>query len=728
MGVGLVLVASMTQPGCAGSVSPAKIAPSQHTGMPAKLVSPDEFALATAQALGSNSRDTETKLILAGITQYQLTRAQRLFEAGHTTEAEDVVTGALLLLRHDDELLSATRNQGSPLLAAAHAAAKSGDAGRADALYELASSVLTRESERADVQEHRKAIADWNASTGRATSLEHEGEETRRALSRSIVDPRAEAYLSARDHVVAWMHEALNHSGAEGEPSSEGERELAMEAYRAIRTGAPAMISLNLRQGTPASTISTLEEAGLDRALPPGIRALLKSASEENDPAAWLELFRQLESLREQGTAETELPRYLADGAALWSAIGLYRSSPDSAEHVMPLCMTLVEFGMPEVASVLLSKTANEKTTGDALAWSVSLVLRGLLELSATDQLLAARRSFQEAEPLMKLAERAEYRGPSPARARMLMAALETRHGHVALALPLLEASVALDPNPGVYLRIAQLQSQQGKKERSVASLKKAIELSQKSGDLLLESRAEEELFRAHRASGNLAAAEAALSRALSRVIVLKNLDVSLRETAPVERQFASILGYYGRTHEVRRAYNRALEASRSDAVELEVTLTDMARAALTFGDVQLGRLATQGTLDFGLAPENSIYIALWQQLLEGRTQVMRDGLSRDVLTRAGKAQGWLRALRSFALGEISPAQLNSAAAGIPENAEAEFYTLLSSSKQGELLKKDELLKKVAESSAVDLIEVRIAQDLVASSQVFELPDDVVLP
>jgi tetratricopeptide (TPR) repeat protein len=720
--MGLLMVASGAQMACAGGPSPAAMTPVEHTGMPAMEISPKDFARVTAEVLASASRDQETKLRLAGITQYQLRRAERLFLAGHAEQAEDVVTGALLLLRHDDELLSATRERGVALLFAAHAAARSGDAGRAEALYDLAHKVLPSESDRVDVEQHLQAITEWNVSTGGTSDLEEVGEQARRAISRSIVDPRAESYTQAKNSIVDWMQKALERSDSEEAPASQMERELAMEAYRAIRTGAPAMIALNLRQGIPDSAVSALEEANLERALPPGVRALLNAASQENDSGAWLELFRQLESLRDQGSAETQLPRYLADGAALWAAIGLYRSSPDVVENVMPLSMTLVEFGMPEVASALLSKTTNEKSSGEALSWSVSLVLRGLLELSRSDQLVAARRSFQEAAPLFKLAERSGYRGPSPARAKMLMAALETRHGHVDRALPLLEASIALEENPGVYLRLAQLQRQQGKRDKALKSLKKSIELSQKAGDLLLESRAEETLFRIHRFAGEYPAAEAALGRALSRVLVLRDMEVPLRETAQVERQLAGLLEYYGRKQEVRRAYERALVASRNDLMELEVTLTDMARAALTLGDVRLARLATQSALDFGLPAENSIYIALWQQILEGRSGVARDGLSREVLTRASGASGWLGELRKFALGEIPPSELSSLASGIPERAEADFYALLSDKK------KDRSLKEVAESSAVDLIEVRIAEDLVASSHAFPLPEGVSLP
>lgn len=712
----------VSQVGCAGRQVESLVAPAETTNQSATTVKDEEFPERAAAALKSTARDPKTKLLLAGIVQYQLERADKLFSSGHVAQAEDVVTGALLLLRHDDELLSATRGRGSALLFAATVAARSGDAGRARALYELAQEVTTDDKVLGDIREHLKAITSWNASTAGATALEQAGQGARQALARSVVDPRAERYLDARSQIIDWMQAALRHSSAEVDPSSSEERELALESYRAVRTGAPAMIALNLRQGTPASAISALEDADLERALPPGVRALLSSASEQNDPDAWLELFRQLEGLRTEGPSETQLPRYLADGASLWAAIGLYRASEGGVDNAMPLSMILVEFGMPEVASVILADNCSAETTDEALAWSISLVLRGLLELSSSDQLLAARRSFAEAGPLFQLAQRDGYRGPSPARAYMLMAALETRYGHVPRALPLLESSVSMEQSAGVYLRLAQLQFQQKETKAALSSVKRAVDLAQNSGDLLLESEAEEVQFRFLRSMGELADAEQALERALSRVLVLRNMDVSLQRAAPVERQLASILGYYGRETDVRSAYDRALEASGSDLLELEVTLTDMARAALTLGDVRLARLATQSAIDFGLPAENLIYIALWQQLLESRSSTTRDGLSREVLSRAEKARGWLGTLRKFGLGEIPQEQLSAAASGIPERAEADFYQALSGP-QG-----DSALNEIAASPAVDLIEVRIAQDLVAEAPVFELPEDVVLP
>lgn len=709
--------------GCAKTAHVNPVTPVETSDAPAIPVEPENFAKEAHSLLLSTDRDQKSKLRLAGVVQYQLARAAHLFQEGFTIEAEDMVTGALLLLRHDDELISATRGQEVALFEAAHAAAQTGDAGRAGALYKLTLNVATDPTIIADAKGHLSALERWNEETDGPSALEQAGESSRRALARAVIDPQADAYLDARDGIIRWMHAALSSSAGESQPENREQRELALEAYRAIRTGAPALVALGLRQGSPGAAIGALEEAHLDRALPPGLAALIEDAARKDNPEAWLELFRQLESLREEEGTETSLPRYVIDGATFWAAIKLYRASPGRLEHAMPLAMTLVEFKMPGVASALLSQNADEKSDAQAIAWSLSLVLRGLLELSHTDQLLAARRSYDEASGLLQLAEQLPQGGASDAQS--LMAALESRHGYVERALPLLKSAVKKSPSPEALLRLAQLQEQQDLALDARRSIRQAIELAQNSGNLLSEARAEEALFRSLRSAGEKKEAEAALGRALSRTLVLRKMEVSTVETATVERQLAGLLEYYGKTHEMRQAYFRALDASRSSPLELEITLTDMSRAALTTGDLSLGRRATQSALDFGLPAENSIYIALWQQILERRAGASEDGVSREVLMRAGKARGWLDTLRRFGLGELQPDELDAAAKGIPAKAEAEFYATLT---QGKAPLKKESLAPIANSAAVDLIEVRIAQDLLRRGETYPLPENVELP
>src|SRR5690606_8051618 len=163
--------------------------------------------------------------------------------------------------------------------------------------------------------------------------------------------------------------------------------------------------------------------------------------------------------------------------------------------------------------------------------------------------------------------------------------------------------------SPETLLRLAQLQAQQGQLQKAMRTILKAVDLAQKAGDLLMEARAEEALVRAHRTAGDRNRASAPLDRAPSRTLALRQTEVSTVEQASIERQPARLLQYYGRTSESRQAYQRALDARLSSTLELEITRTDMSRAALTTGDLKLGRRATQSALDFGVRPENSIYI-----------------------------------------------------------------------------------------------------------------------
>jgi len=706
--------------GCAKPPQTISATPAELREIAAAPLSEEDFAGETHRLLLSSDRSEKTKLLLAGAVQYQLKRAHRLFKGGHTHQAEDIVTGALLLLRHDDELLSATLGQEAPLLEAAHAAARSGDAGRAGALYQLTLLVSHDSKTRSEVNKHLKALTKWNKSTQGSTALEKIGEKTRRSLARSVVDPRADSYLTARDDVISWMRAALASSAGKESPRSRSERDLAMEAYRAIRSGAPALIAINLRQGTPTAAVRSLEEAGLEQAMPPGVRRILEQIGDDDDPEAWFELYRQLESMRVEGGTETQHPKYVADGATLWAAIGLYRSSPGNFEHAMPLAMTLVEFGMPEVASTLLSSNSDDRTSDKALSWALSLVSRGLIELSSTDQLKAARRSYQQADKLLAMAQKNNPHGSGPARARYIMASLESRHGFVERALPLLEKAIAQEPLPEVLLRLSHLQIQQKQLKKGQRTIERSIQLAQKSGDLLLESQGEEALFRLYRKERKTEQSAAALHRSLARILVLKKMELSQEHRAAAERQLARVLEYYGEKREVRAAYERALEASRTNAMELEVTLTEMARSALTHGDLRLARRATQSALDLGLPPENTIYIALWLHLLEKNQSPPIQSLSREIFSQAKETQGWLEYLRKWGLSEVDITHLKERASGIPENVEADFYAVLNRKKLDETA-----LAKVAGSPAIELIEVRIAQDLLAQKVSLKLPQGV---
>jgi len=709
------------------------VTPVQVSDAPATSVSSADFPRALGELLRTDDRSQKTKLLLAGIVQYQLSRAQGLFEKGFSEEGEDVVTGALLLLRHDDELLSATRNQALPLVQAGHAAARMGDAGRAAALYQLALSTTSDAQLKAELKGHLAAIKVFSNSVTGSDALLSLGEQTRSALSQSVVHPSAPNYVLAKDSIVSWMRAALTSAELDADTATAHQRDVALEAYRAVKTGAPAMVALNVRQGAPLAAVDALREAGLERALPPGYISMLESTVQDDSAEAWLTLFRQFEELRSEEPSELTLPRYVNDGAAFWAALGLYRHGGGRLEYAMPLAMTLVEFGIPEVASLVLAKNLSTSTRSDALVWSLTLVLRGLLELSRTDQLLAARRSYQAAQPLFDRAEtQLGETGPDPARAQGLMAALEVRHAHLAEARVLLLDAQRISVQPHTSLRLGHIERHLGKRAEATRLYQEAVNLAQKSGDLLLESEAELAQFVLLRDADQRDAATGALGLALTRALVLQHMAPSSVTGPQIERHLAGLLQYYAASQELLATYQRAVEQSRTSLGELEMTLTDMARAALTLGDLRLGSSAASEAIKLGLAPENAIYIALWYQLLQRQLGQPSDGVSRQIFEQAGRARGWLGTLRRFGLGELSPEQLVALASSAVEKTEAAFYALLAQAKPGDARWESELAR-VAGSEAIDLIEVRMAADLLdrarrAPAFGLPLPDGLKLP
>ncbi|HSC86524.1 MAG TPA: hypothetical protein VLC09_04610, partial [Polyangiaceae bacterium] len=698
--------------------------------IPALVPSDTEFPARAHHALLTVDRGSEAKAHLAGVVQYQLRRAEALFAHGYPDAGEAVASGALLLLRHDDAIASALQSRDEALLACADAAARRGNAGRARALYELTRQTAGQGERRQLVDGHLRALQAFEQSTESSNSVLRAGDAARERLAAAWVDPSQEAYKAAQASLVAWMLAALDSQVADGEPESRLERDEAVEAYRAVRSGAPSLIALGLRHGEPLSAIQALDEADLSRALPPGVRLRLEAAGNGGSSEAWLDLFRLFEAAR-QADAESSLPPHVASGAAFWSTLGLYRASPGKLEHAMPLAMSLLEFGMPEVASTLLSQNLDQRVSAEGLSWSLALVLRGLIELSQTEQTEAAERSVEEARPLLDLAEQPRFAGlrPEPARVHALLASIEIRANRLDRAMPLLERAVARTPMADALVRLASLERQRGDRDGAIGTLERAVNVAQRSGEILVEAHAESLRFEIEREAGKTEQARATLARALDRAQAARKTEGSNMPAAAAERLFARVLEYYGDARGARRAYERALEASRGNPIETEVTLTDMARGALVLGDVRLSRAATRAALDAGMKPRDLIYIALWQRLTEQRAGAPSDGLPLQVFTTANDATGWNAQLQRFALGQQDGVALERAARTQPEKTEAEFYRSLTGKPRGPLDGETHAsMQRVADSTAIDLIEVKIARDLLAPTQTFTLPAGVHVP
>jgi hypothetical protein len=571
----------------------------------------------------------------------------------------------------------------------------------------------------------------FRSSTRSQGTMQAKGADQRAAVQRSLVDARAKALDEARDRTLDWMQAALK--SADGPIRSSFERDEAVEAYRAIRTGGAIIASLYLRHGDPRGALAALEHGDLARVVPPGLRDRLEAAADDDDPEAWADLFRLVDSAAESDRPETTLDPDLARAAAWGAALGLYRSQPRSLGGTMPLSVMLVELGMAEAAPKLLVESLDEGSSAEQLSWSLALVLRAVVSEDEVGDLDASRRVFSYASPLLELARARSFRGkvrPSAARLEYVMGALETRNGELERARPHMLRAVEEEPTLESLNTLAAIDRQKGELDQSLKTLEAIVELAKKETDLASEGEALLSMFQIRREQGQAERASQDLADALARALDARELARTNNDQARAERLLARVLEHYADKNAVRRATERAYEASAADLNQLTATVIDASRRALTQRDLRAARSAVRYAVEAQLAAEDIVYVALWLKLLEQQLKVPSDGTAEEAFAAIEDANGWPGKLRAWGRGQLDDTELKQSARGTIQLTEAKFYSAMVRHAQGQ---KDALteLKEVAESAAVELVEVSIARDLVAQREgavAANLPSDLTLP
>lgn len=736
LGSGVALGAGLTV-GCGSGSRPPADASTEATAIPAPLAPVDVPRIASELLAGKYSGAEEKSRELA-LVRYQLVRARALFSHGHVADGQDAVMGALLLGSEGRLTPEALVDLDEPLLLAAHAAARAGDAGRAETLYRYARGAMLAKgkddahtrAQRADIDAHLGAIESWTARSRTASPLLASGEDVKLATSAALLAPSEATTSAAERAILVWLDRALAHASGQSSETAVGEmleRDLALEAFHAIRTGGPTLLAVAVRAGNPARALDALDAGDLGRAVPAGLRSRVTAAS-KNEPGAWLDLYRYFDGAARTQSSDTALPPYAADGARLWSAIQLHRAEPNDLESAMPLAALLVELRLEEVAVRILSDGVNQSTPDEALSWSVSLLATALVDLGRTDRIESARLAVAEAAPLLALAEKRGSKAvsPRPIAVYALLASLETRLGHAREALPLLERVAREAPTADGQRRLSALYRQLGDRAGAELALRRAIELAQKDGDVLSEALAEEQSALLAHESGDEALAKAALERAISRVLTARAMDLQKRPQPTIERTLARLSLRYGESRAARRAYERALASAPGNPEEVDHTLTEMSENALVFGDRALSRRSIEAAVELSASSESLVYISLWHRALERRLGGDSDGMWRQALDQAGSTSGWVDAVRRFGLGEFDADTLGRRARSIPERTEVSFYqALLGAAPEAE---RHAQLEQVAKSTALDLLEVGIARQMVSGPLHVELPKGIELP
>jgi len=709
-----VPVVALALAGCASTHPAGKPPPAAAATGPVTPAPVDDagFAQAAYRVLvGADKGPTRASLI-AGVVARQLERSRVRFAADHPELGYASLQGAFLLMRRGEFRREALVRAAPALEQGAAAAARRGEEGYALALYTLLDGLLGPGAERDDVQTHLTAMSAYHAMTGSGGQLVALGSDARVASQRALLDSSDERFRDASDRMLTWLGKA----GAALTP--DGPRTLADrdEAFRAARGGGYALVALYLRHQDPLGALTALSDAGLDRAVPPDLRAMLEAGAQDDNPDAWLNLYRVYDSVAREVAAALELDPRVLEGAAWGTAVSLFQAEPGSFRGAMPLATRLVDYGMAEVAPLVLASGLARGASPDELAAGLALVLNATVGEADAGQPDAARRTFEAAAPLLELASSQKFAGrvsPSPARLRYVMGALEAGRGQLASARPLLEAAVREEPSIDALRMLAAITRQARDAQTTLGLLGRAQKLAEKSGSAVEEADLLHSEFEVLRDTGDRAGASKALEQAVTRAVDATRQPRPGAGQARAERLLARVLEHFGEPAAVKRATERAYDAAASDTGQLSATITDAARRALTRRDLPSARTALSRAVDANLPPDELVYIALWLGLLEKQLSVPTDGAVEDAFAAMDDAPGWSGKLRAWGRGKLPDNDLVAAARDPAQRTEALFYTAMRRRVGGDS-SADSELEKVASSEAVNLVEIGIARDLLA--------------
>jgi hypothetical protein len=694
-------------------------------------VNDDAFAAATIAVLQTKTATPRRFGLLVGVVQRQLERSTRYFEAGHDEMALAALRGALYLLRAGELRSEMLAGRSAALSHGAGALAKLGNEGQADALYSLLVDRLPAGPERKDAEDHLEALRRWQQDTRPPGSMQARASAQQAALQQALLDPSAQALERAHQETVRWAEQAMTFGAEQMAPQSLFEQDESLEAFRAIRTGPLTLVALYLRQGDAAGALQALDDENISRITAPSLHERVESAATDNDADAWAELFRLFESADGSDENGISLDPDLARAASWGAAIELYRAEPRSFRAAMPICSLMLAHGMAEVAPLILEQALEHSDQTREASWALRYVLEAIRQDEALGDLPAARRTFAHAQTLIKLSEREVYGGrvtPSSGRLHFFMGAIEAGAGDLKRAQPEVERAVQLEPTADALRLLASIDRQRKDLKGALVALDRVVEISKGTGDAASQAESQLLRFEVQRELGDNSKAEESLESALMLGLSARTAAQTGQDLAVAERVLGRVLELYDERDAASRAAKRAYEASRNDVRQMTETVLDSSRRALTLGDLRAARDSVRRAVSADLADEDTVYAALWLKLLEQRLRVTSDGTADEALQKIDSATGWVAKLAAWGRGRISSRELLEQASSPVERVEATFYAAMSVPNDQQSI---DGLKQVASSEAIQLVEVTIARDLLASRAKLpkpKLPPNIALP
>ncbi len=728
-----LLALSLVSLGCGSPGSAAKkpILASGEAAVRPVEVSDDDFASSLVQVLRDGSRKPERLGLLTGVVRRQLSHAQQRFVLGQGEKGTDSVLGAFYLVRAGEGQAAMIDAQGSKALdGAIRFLGNRGDEGRTHALMRMRTATLDDKApEKAQLQEHVTNLERWLSDTHVGTEGEKRGAEARYLMARAMVDASEDTVDAAAQAIIAWVGRGMEIDLAFRTQGKRPSRPEGMEAARSLETGAMMLAALYVRHGDAAQALTKLEGTELRRYTHPQLRRALIVAAEDGDVRGWEMLaatFAQEAAPEEDDESASEhLPPEFVEAAMWGSLLEAYRKEPTNIRIATFLSERLVRFGMADGAMAVLSGALGSAPSAGFVGEACSILLEGMAVDADVGDDAAVRRTFRAGAPILAAADRPEIARAGvevlASRVRYFMATIESRSGNLTAARPLFLASAKSNPSVAAWVRLARVDRQLGDAPAALESLRQAR--SAQDARLALADVCEANLmaFEIHRDANQQSDARTALEEALAVAISMHKQRGDAGMRARAETLLGRVYDAFGETKAAKQALERAMSVSLADRDVLGATVMQTVARALVRKDLDGGRAALKQGLEADIDQEDRVYAGLWLQLLQRQTRAPADEIITRALTVSGDRDSWIVKLATWAMGKMTDDALIAAAQNPSQKVEAEFYTAMSRRVGGDP-NSDALLRRVANSPVIDLIEVQLAKDLLAPSFRIALP------
>lgn len=694
-----------------------------------------DFAPSLHKVLRDGSHDNARTALLVGVVRRQLAHAAERFAAGHTDRGTDSVVGALYLLRTGEGRSEMIDAAGEKALAGAiERFSARGDEGRAKALMLMRAAALPSGAPaRRELDEHLAALDRWVRDTReRGGPMAKLGAAERAGVARALIDPTDQAIAEATEAVARWIDRAIEYNVEFRQTGRRPDRDEAIEASRALESGGVTMAALLLRHGSAARALEHIDKSGARRVIRPQLYERIRAAAANDGGGDWLGLAAILarHDSEEDEDAELGVDATLL-AAGLWgTALEAYRRNPSQPDAAVLVASSLVRFGMPEAAPLVLADAAGAKPSAALLSTSLQLLAEAMQRDADADDFGSARRTFLAAQPLVVLAEQADVKrrvDPSASRVRYMMATIEVRSGDLERARAQLEAAVTGEPTVAGHTLLATVQRQLGRSDEALASVDRALSAPDAKQSLLDLADAHVLAFEVHRERGANDQAKGSLDGALAAVLAARDQRGPLTTKMRAERLLARVLDGYGDAKGAARAIERALSLAASDRPTLGATMLEAVGRALVRHDLSAARAALKRGLEGDAPDEDLVYGGLWLRLLERELQVTTDGTADRAMRVGTSRTSWTAKLAAWASGRMSDAELGTAAQSASQKVEALFYTAMGRKIAGDPAA-TERLRDVVKSPVMDLLEVQLAREILAPRLRAAVPGDARIP